>query len=139
FAYKVSSIGVETTLVTSAIGDRVDDDIRGVIKIFPNGIKLASATKINGRLGMFVFDTDTGTVSNLMNLDVNPYGLEFSPDSKILYASGWFEKELSQFNIDLNNEIDINNSRIVIRTDDYVDYLMGSLQLAPDGKIYMAR
>jgi gliding motility-associated-like protein len=138
-AYKVSSIGVETTPVTSAIGDRVDDDFRGVIKISPNGKKLASATKINGRLGLFDFDTDTGTVSNLMNLEVNPYGLEFSPDSKILYASGWFEKELSQFNIDLNNEIDINNSRIVIRTDDYVDYLMGSLQLAPDGKIYMAR
>src|SRR5690606_16891320 len=96
-------------------------------------------TKINGRLGLCDFDTSTGMVSNLMDLKINPYGLEFSPDSKILYASGWFERELSQFNIGLNNETDINDSRIVIRADAYIDYAMAALQLGPDGKIYMAR
>lgn len=138
-AYKVSSLGVESTPVTSAIGGLVDNDFRGSLKISPDGKKLASATKINGRLGLFDFDKSTGIVSNLRDLMVNPYSVEFSPDSKILYASGWFEKELSQFDIELNNETDINNSRIVIRTDDYLDYPMAALQLGPDGKIYIAR
>jgi len=136
-AYEVTNSGVNTLPVISALGPAISD-YRGAMKISPNGKKLASANKSNGYLGLCDFDAATGIVSNLMNLGINAYGVEFSPNNKLLYSSNLYENELSQFNIESNIEADIVNSKIEL-TNGVENRPLGALQLAPDGKIYIAR
>ena len=77
------------------------------------------------------FNASTGLVTNSQVIanDVGLYGVEFSPDNRILYAStnGGL---LIQFNL-CNN-----NSRFTVSN---AGPFIGSLQLGPDGKIYVAR
>jgi hypothetical protein len=91
---------------------------------FPNG------TGTN-RLEIADFNASTGLLSNYQIIanDIGLYGCEFSPNNQLLYAStnGGL---LLQFNL-CNN-----NSRYVVSN---AGPFIGSLQLGPDGKIYVAR
>lgn len=138
-AYEVTSSGVNTTPVISALGGTVNGNFLGVMKISPNGRKLAMATKANTRLALCDFNPVTGQVSNYMNLQIIAYGLEFSPNSKLLYACDIYgARVLSQFNLESNNETDIYNSRVII-SNGVTSHLFGAMQLASDGKIYVSR
>lgn len=109
-----------------------------------------------GILGVYDFNSLTGVVSNeiILNYDSQnelrgtPYGLEFSPNSQLLYAaldyhnppsSMWRGAELIQYNLStpqiqqtvLADSIDFvpNNGSSILRA-------RGGMQLALDGKIY---
>lgn len=161
YAFKIDENGVNETPVVSQVGPLVELgkpflNFKGQIKLSPDGTKLAMANFQNGvdkeshapgSLFLFDFDILTGTVSNgqeLMDDDlVFAYGVEFSPDSKKLYAtvssfnnghvppSGFFNNGSMLVQIDLED-----NNRYLKIADSPVDPT--ALQLAIDGKIYMA-
>jgi len=145
-AYKISGSGVHPSPVISAVGSYIGGTETtkaiGSIKMAPDGTKLAVA---NGRglaeVQLFDFDAATGIVSNpstLMDLDnetyQTPYGIEFSPNSKVLYVSVHNEG-IYQYNLEAGSETAIVNSKQKINAEVKV---YGALQLATNGKIYVA-
>ncbi|WP_194767827.1 T9SS type B sorting domain-containing protein [Tamlana sp. I1] len=147
-AFEVSNSGVNSTSVKSTFPKQVIDP-RGYLKLSPDGLKLACANSYDG-LDLYNFDVATGKVSNPISLiPINasvPYGLEFSPDSQLLYAQTsnvlyehdnpdlpeTHRSKLIQYNLASPN---IPNSAVTI--DDRQLY-RGALQLGPNGKIYRA-
>ena len=144
--YKVSSSGVNTIPVISAVGSFIGGaettKAIGSIKISPDGAKLAV---VNGRglaeVQLFDFDAATGVMSNpstLMDLDnetyQTPYGLEFSSNSKVLYVSV-HNDGIYQYNLDAGSETAMVNSKQKINS---IVKVYGALQLATNGKIYIA-
>lgn len=162
-AFEVSDLGVNTTSVKSTFPISIKD-YRGYLKLSPNGEKLASANasgsflpgdpNSENRLFIYDFDASTGLVSNPKRLSFTgpsntPYGLEFSPNSQLLYvhaSNDYFDFEnpesennpqnhnstLSQFNLSARN---IQDSQVIL---DSRNLYRGALQLGPDGKIYRA-
>ncbi len=141
YSFLIDASGVSTTPVISTVPNN-SSDVRGYLKVSPNGTKLVAANMTNGTF-LYDFDTNTGMVSNENRLNLNfanGYGVEFSLDSKKLYvATGNFTsgstENLYQFNLDLANFNLIDNSRYLVKT--YANS-RGALQLAPNGKIYWA-
>lgn len=139
-AFKVTDSGVNPTPVISGVGTVVDNDGAsiGQIKISPNGKKIAVARFPSiSELQLFDFDNATGEISNPLTLlkysnDEQIYGLEFSPNSQLLYTAVNFDG-VYQFN--LNAGADIVNSKVkLFKSND----IHASFQIAPDGKIYIA-
>lgn len=146
YAYEVSDTGVSTLPVTSTFNTITTQEARGYLKLSPDGQKLACA---NMGSGMFLFDFDvsTGQVSNQRQLNINTaggsaYGVEFSPNSQLLYVHSSNDQQssspashtstLSQFDLTAAN---ISASRVTL---DQQQLYRGGLQLGPDGKIYRA-
>lgn len=152
-AFQVNDTGVNDIAVVSTIGVNIQDT-RGNLKFSPNGEKLACA---NSGSGLFIadFDAQNGIVSNALSLAVNagsstnPYGVEFSPNSELLYVTAsndYFNQSdpsqnenpashrcaLIQFDLTAAN---IPTSQLTL--DDQQLY-RGGLQLGPNGKIYRA-
>ena len=120
---------------------------RGQMKVTPDGQRLAVArySEVLGdsssTVELFNFDTSTGQVS------ANPqvpyivdhgegkyYGVDFSGGSK-LYATVMNPPKLLQF--DISGMGPVNKQSLPLRQATPVN--LGSLQTAPDGKIYVAR
>ncbi|WP_196890265.1 T9SS type B sorting domain-containing protein [Aureivirga sp. CE67] len=148
-SYKVTSSGVIETPVVSAVGIYVGNIIGapaeaiGQIKFSPNG-KKAVVVRTSLPTELYDFDKETGILSNAMILSTasSEYGAEFSPDSHFLYLCQVYgnnlsnpKKGLKQFDITLSTPEDIINSEILIST---TSKWRGALQLATDGKIYVA-
>ncbi|MEM8927862.1 MAG: T9SS type B sorting domain-containing protein [Bacteroidota bacterium] len=139
-AYRVTAAGLDTTPVISNTGFDMDyptvgSEIvfaMGAIKISPDGTKLAIA---HNRVGVELFDFDaaTGQVSNPVRLredDQEYYGVEFSPNSEVVYisisAGGLLQYDLNAADIPAS-EVEISDSPLIF-----------GLQLGIDGKMYIA-
>lgn len=148
-AFEISNAGVNNNSVKSPfLGLNVTDG-RGYLKLSPDGTTVVSAMVQDG-LFVYDFDTVTGTVTNQRSLTINSssnfsYGVEFSPNSKLLYvhsSNDFFEQDLSNplrhfstlTQFDLTQGI-IQNTEIEI---DQRQLYRGALQLGPDGQIYRA-
>jgi gliding motility-associated-like protein len=139
YALKVTSAGIGTTQVTSNAGSIVTADSDhanavGYMKVSADGKKIVTCHTFLNKAELFDFDTATGQVSNAQLLcdEANVYGVEFSPDNNILYISTVEQKKIFQFNLTASN---IADSKILIAT---LPQSPGALQLAPNGKIYIA-
>ena len=146
-SFKVTAAGVEATPVKSFVGPKIDtgsSGFAGQLKAYTNGKKLAMAC-FTGIVSLFDFDQSTGVVSNAitfnpLKLAGNPYGVEFSPDGTKLYASTYYTPGIVyQMNLcaGSGDSVSIANSPIVVGTS--LSSSLGSLQLGPDNKIYVAR
>jgi len=149
YTWLLSSEGLSQPVIseTGTVHDMDDfnNNAIGCMKASPDGSKLALAIYGKGIIELFEFDKSTGIVSN--PITSNPvytgvYGIEFSPDSKMLYAStndyGFnddFKSRLLQFTLEEGTNIFLYP--LEIASDTIIDYL--SLQLANDGKIYVAQ
>lgn len=153
-SFEITDSGVNTTAVKSIVGNQTDEP-RGYLKLSPDGTKVASANMKSG-LYLYDFDVTQGTVSNETSLSISsvngaafPYGVEFSPNSKLLYvhsSNDFFDFEnpnrnnnpsnhsstLTQFDL---SSTDIQNSQVRLESR---QLFRGALQLGPDGKIYRA-
>ncbi len=149
YAFRVDENGVNTTPVTSQVTPNIiTDGYRrngiGYLKSSPDGTKLAICHAQNidtpsnntssgntGSLWLYDFDNTTGNVSNPLNIQdgVSKYGLDFSADSKMLYAS--INSTVYQFNLEAAN---IPESQFVVHTS---TGFIAAIQLGPDGKIYL--
>lgn len=141
-AYEVTGAGVNTVSVNSGVGTTVNElqSSRGQIKISPDGTKVAVARGGDlKQIELYDFNTSTGTLSNPLLLFndnyYSPYGIEFSPNSKVLYTS-MSQGRVYQFNLDAGSDTEIINSRITIQNNYGTTY--GAMQLGPDSKIYVA-
>lgn len=146
-AYLVSEKGVSIDPVTTNIGTTYKGKgsaAIGCMKASPDGSKIGVAVwRDFNRFEVFDFDNATGKLSNRLTIEPYPeaYGLEFSPDGSKLYGTtngiAGVPPQLWQFNLKAGNKLAVNSSAILIATS--ASDKIGALQLAPDGKIYLAR
>jgi hypothetical protein len=140
---KISAVGSTFSGGTADYG-------QGQMKISPDGTKLVVAGLDYGNtsfIELFKFDKTTGVVSNYgpggtLIRDSNGdmfYGVEFSPDGKKLYATTFLKNnKVFQYSV-LSNSL---SAKTLVKDYGGVagqEYHVGQLQLAPDGKIYIAR
>ncbi|WP_299112796.1 T9SS type B sorting domain-containing protein [uncultured Winogradskyella sp.] len=157
-AYEVTAAGVNTTAVTSPTGISIDEQ-RGYLKFSPNGEKLAMA---NIDEGLFVYDFDVTTgmveasptsptslsITTVSNGAIFSYGLEFSPNSELLYVSSYNNFFIQPANNPANNN-PVNHSSSLVQFDLTNANIQGSqilidqrqsyrsaLQTGPDGRIF---
>jgi hypothetical protein len=137
----VSAVGAAFTGGSAGFG-------QGQMKFSPNGKLLANAGLSYGSqsfVELFQFDTNTGVVSNLGTTTAHDtsndgfYGVEFSPDSKHLYTTTMVTNNFIYRYDDVAVNKMAPSSRTVIASFGAVQYTVAALQLAPDGKIYVAR
>lgn len=143
--YKVDCNGVNTTPVTSIAGHQpaafFSNINVGCLKPSPDGTKIAAVNTAEESWELFQFDASTGTLSNgiLFPARPRPYGVEFSPDSRLVYVGEeWLPPTNSfggilQYNLATYDSTAIALSKTLIGTS--VDWI-GALQLGPDNKIY---
>ncbi|MFW5659621.1 MAG: gliding motility-associated C-terminal domain-containing protein, partial [Bacteroidota bacterium] len=157
--YRVDASGVSSTPGVYASGVPHDGPVRnaqGYLKASPDGTRLAAAVNLDGFVEVLAFDDATGQISPIDNSPfcceiegiVRAFGVEFSPDSRLLYfTSDAFtpsarESYVYQTRVDGNFWPDINNQTQIVHTQTYglfePDVLQGALQLGPDERIYGA-
>ncbi|RZK24249.1 MAG: PKD domain-containing protein, partial [Hymenobacter sp.] len=148
-AYRVTTTGVQTTPVISTIGavhsSATTQGYRGQMKVSPDGSQLAVARystvlgDSSSTIELFAFDAATGMVSGRKAIDAKAgryYGVEFSPSRSRLYATVMSPPQLLQYDLSATN-IPASKQDIPLKQTTPVN--LGSMQAAPDGKIYVAR
>jgi gliding motility-associated-like protein len=111
----------------------------GQMKLSPSGERLALVLFQEIILEIFDFNPSNGRVRELWSLRDFPlssrlYGVEFSPDSNVLYITD-FGCQIFQFNL---SDEDINKGKYVLENEFGFCGWPSQLQLGPDGKIYVA-
>lgn len=156
YAFKITANGVQETPVRSSLEPEIPvrgyrRNALGYLKASPDGTKIAAAffgiseipgSDAPGSLNLFDFNATTGRVSNPVELYTgdSPYGIEFSLETRKLYAvigretGGGGNSLLLQYDL---RRADIKNSMALI--DESTDYNYGALQLGLDGKIYRSQ
>ena len=138
--------GVDPTQIISSVGISGGENW-GYMVASPNGNKIAIASSGSG-VEVADFNTSTGAVSNVVHLGSlnyaggtgGNYGIAFSANNNILYATSIHSWALTQWDL---TAADIPASRLLIgytngSAASRPNYRGGALQLAPDGKIYVA-
>ncbi|QIH37318.1 T9SS type B sorting domain-containing protein [Flavobacterium sp. Sr18] len=138
YSYLLTSSGLSATPVSSDAGMVVSgstDNVWGYMKIAPDGSKLAICHAIKN-CELLDFDNATGLVSNPIVLRTGDgmYGVEFSPNSEILYLSVTNPSPYKVIQYDLTSS-DIVGSAF---TTLIPSIFPCALQLGPNGKIYIA-
>ncbi|MCK5840156.1 MAG: PKD domain-containing protein, partial [Bacteroidales bacterium] len=150
YAYLVTDEGVDSIPVVSSIGiEHGGSDLNtvGYLKGSPDGEKIALAIFHSDVYQLFNFDNQTGTVNSPITFDgyKRAYGLEFSPNSRILYLS---EEDVTSQNLMHIYQIDlfagtpqeiVESKTIIGTTTNQAAIGRGALQVGPDQKIYIAR
>lgn len=157
-AFKIDTI-LHTTPVKSNIGwtqtgSAVTKDPIGFLKASPDGKKMACAIMGQNIVEIYDFDNKTGNVSNLVIIpagefnsfdDTYTYSVEFSPNGRYLYVTTvkynnvsdnnyLYQFDLQSSNIPSSKTLINNGASLKNSAKD-----MLSLQLAPDGRIYVGR
>ncbi|SDH73992.1 T9SS type B sorting domain-containing protein [Winogradskyella thalassocola] len=158
YAFKIDTNGVQSTPIISQVGPYIPiEGFRrnslGYIKTSPDASKLVAANfgeatlaggNAPGNVFLYDFNNETGTVTNPLELyssqnGNSPYGVEFSAESKKVYAtlsegaSGDGTSQILQWDLE---SIDILNSQQTIHSSNNVT--AGALQLGIDRRIYRA-
>lgn len=146
YAFKVDENGVNETPVITITSSPIVPisgyrrNAIGYMKASPDGKKIAIAhnqlgtekggTSNNGVIYLYDFNDETGVLTNqiLLDKDITPYGIEFSAETKKLYATT--NTATLQFNLEVD---DIPLSKRIISNRGNA-----ALQLAPNRKIYKA-
>ncbi len=139
FAFKLTDSGFQTTPVSSS-GGGTQGNGAGHMKVNRQFDKLALGDFFSATIELFDFDNTTGVVSNpLIWSFTYPnsliYGVEFSPDGSKLYVSNL--EKLIQYDLNQSTAANIQASAFELSLG-IVLYAPASLQLGPDGRIYIA-
>lgn len=139
-AYLVTPEGVSAMPVMSNVGSMNAGPGRnaiGCLKFSPDGTKLATAIwRETNKFEVYDFDRTTGKVSKPRSFGPyeEAYGVEFSPDGSKLYGTsngkGGGKAQIWQIDLKTGKTLEVGGS---------ANRKIGSLQLGPDGKIYVAR
>ncbi len=141
YAYLVTCNGVSSPIV-SDVGQVEGWPGWGCLTASPDGTKLATAMRSVG-FELLDFNNSTGVVSNPVFLG-NPnesYGVSFSPDNNVLYGLKINGGGIWQWNLQAGSPAAIVASIIQIGTSGGTGspYTGGTMQLGPDGKIYITQ
>ena len=144
FVYLINETGLNLVPQIFEIGEKHADiglhgnNAVGYLRIAPTGDKIALVLQVDKLVEIYDFNDATGEISNLItipNTGISPYGIEFSPDAKKLYITSRYK--LYQIDLEAGNETNIINSFTEIGSSNSSNFF-GALQLATDGKIYLA-
>jgi gliding motility-associated-like protein len=144
-SYLLTSAGVDTANpVISNVGINIDFDVNyvvGYLKSNLAGTQIACANRANN-VGLFNFDKSTGILTPAFEFVFKslslfgPYGVEFSPNGKLLYvAVEGVSHPIYQFNLESADSLTMMNTAVPLG---YSGYDLGALQLGSDGRIYIA-
>ena len=126
----------------------------GAVKVSHNRKKIISVQSgdsgSHGRFDVCDFDINTGEIDHRFYIKEHNnqpsgfgiYGMEMTPDSKLLYISFYafhqapleYLSFIYQYDLTRVDSLDFLNSRLIVTSDSHAS----DLQLAPDGKIYVA-
>ncbi len=141
-SFLVSANGIDiNNPVYSNVGLIHEDPInngKGYMKASASGDRIAVAIQMSNIIQVFDFNNVNGKISNPITLPAGdlPYGLEFSQDSRFLYADERYDDHLYQWDLEAGNENAVIGSRKTVGV--FGKKLGGALQMAPNGKIYIA-
>jgi len=148
-SYKLTPDGLELTPVISSIGyDYIGNYniASGQLKFTQSGSYLASTANYVALLQLFKFNNSTGQVFDQIQFQDSEflkrvYGIEFSLNEQFLYFSKRPPDILIQFDIQEWDYLSIWNSAetIASTTGTPEQYDAGTLQMAPNDKIYLTR
>ncbi len=131
-SYLITAAGVSSEVKSSFAGQILTSGVQGYLKFSTDGRYLAMATYHERRVDVFNFNPGTGDVGfhSSYSFPDATYGVEFSGDSQFLYASVSYDlKQIHQINLGQKTSTLIASTGMA----------PGCLQMAPDGKIYVAR
>jgi gliding motility-associated-like protein len=149
---RVTKNGVSISKIVQ-VGSRIDSTFKGegYIKVSKDGTKFAVAIPGGARnlIELYDFVDSTGEMKNKRVIDLGPapptvYGIEFSPDSKTLFATMKADtvKKPGSYSTLLRFDITDKDSTVIAKSKITLDSskkeYYGAIQLAPDGKIYIA-
>jgi gliding motility-associated-like protein len=146
-AFLLSFNGVSLTPVISRAGmTDTQNAVRGLgyLKASPDDKRLAQGLWRANTFEIFDFNNATGVVSNPITLTdpdfAGAYGVEFSPSGRFLYAATAFSGNVYQFDLQRNTTSNalITSKLLVGKITTRESFKLGALQMAPNGKIYMA-
>lgn len=156
YSYLLNHNGLDTTPIMTSIGSTYITNGQwpnlppigaiGQMKGSPNGKLLACAVWGHERKSeIFQFNDSTGILSNPIHLFPSGiigliYGLEYSSNSKYLYF-GLIDtfNNCQYYQADLSNYDSTYIWNSLIKLDSFQTTNSGSLQLGPDGKLYILR
>lgn len=138
-SFKVTSSGIEKPIVTTT--GVTHNTLRGYMKTSIDGSKIVSALYDEDIIEILDFDTSGGTVSNPLTISgmtfiAGPYGVEFSSDSSKLYVTDGANTKIYQLDLSYDNANDMVENMIEVA--DISGSSLGSIQMGPDEKIYVA-
>ena len=168
--YSITCDGIDTNAVVSDVGVMHEYnpglyyEVIGQMKCSPDGKRLAVVNQGKQRVQVFDFNNTNGIISKPINIlsyyidqyvqpdnnmydFENVYGVEFSPNSKVLYLSCIGSEKMFQYDLTPNTSVGISATGVYYPLSPWcisnggVSFCPGSnggLQLGPDGKIYMA-
>jgi gliding motility-associated-like protein len=141
YAYKLGVNGLDTIPVISSIAEvgDINSNSIGYMKSSAQGDRIACANYDQNFVNIFDFNDNTGELQLFTRLNVvQAYGLEFSEDGNLLYTIGWSSTlSLKQYNLNAGSPTQIVNS--AYQVGGYSSNSHGAIQMAPDGKIYIAK
>jgi gliding motility-associated-like protein len=146
YSYLVTKNGINTTPIISTSGSILNIgglafDAIGQMKISPNGKRIAMANMALNEIQIFDFNNNSGIVTHLSTISNYfwAYGIAFSRTSKYLYfnhlISGGTGVVTEIFQVDLTSS---NISQSIINIGSISGFQQQSMQLAPDGHIYIS-
>lgn len=152
YAYLVTATGIQPPVI-SPVGVPASYFTIGYLKFSPDGTMLACANMQAG-LDLYSFDVSTGLISNrkrvISGSQHSPYGVEFSPNSKLLYVSDVvrFNPTDLRFDISQYGSLDGNEASIAATKYEMANMIIpnapmgmayfNALQLGPDERIYVS-
>ena len=151
YSYLVTASGIQPPVISS-IGVPNNFFGLGYLKFSPDATKLACVNFGRG-LDLFDFDPSTGQISNrksiINGINQQPYGVEFSSNSRILYVSNTFQLQVLYRRCDVRQYSGLNADALSISATKveldsiYLSAPAGvayfsALQLGPDGKLYVS-
>lgn len=136
YAYQITGTGISAPVITT-IGHKVYQNA-GQMTATIDGSKIGYCS--TDSTAVFDFDNSTGILSNYADLNKHSFGGSFSANCRFFYTSynvPPYDK-IYQFDMDAPS---IPGSEVLIAdsTNPTIISQMGSLQLAPNGKIYIGR
>jgi hypothetical protein len=148
--YKLNSGGLYITPVISDScamyggGNPNGYNAIGQMTISPDGHTIASGVLYSGFIELCDFNMTTGHISNsrIISDFPNPWGIAFSPDSRMLYADKWWTDSVFQYNIYNPTKSAASFNKVFVghaTATNSFNYQAGYMQLGPDNKIYIAR
>jgi hypothetical protein len=146
YSYLITDNGISEPIISN-VGSVISDSGGvfgiGYLKTNPQGDMIVAGYNYMGITEFFGFDSNTGILSNdfaLLNsqLFYGSYGVAFSPDGTKVYFSNEYDPNIQQIDLSSGDQQLMINSRTSVGTSPR-QYYLGALELAPDGKIYIAQ
>ena len=147
--YKLTEDGLDLTPIVSSLGYDYSgnyDLAAGQLRLSKEADYLVSTMNTINRFELFKFNNSEGTLSDMLEFQDDDYllrawGVEFSSNQRFLYLAKRPPEILLQFDLQTWDSASIYNSSIAVASTSGSpnNYDAGSLQMGPNGKIYLTR